>query len=550
LGAANSERKLLANDIQALSKALVSDAQTHGENWSPTSMTTPTESLHLKGDMLRAPSGGSQVSELDQRRRDEYLDAARHLIHGVAERLLAERLHDLYCFSTMALQPERVVQRYNKLSAARQNAITAFVHCLDDVELADARQQFKDAAASAPDEVSLHSFVNAEYAESYWQGVETITAEYISDVREYLASLSAYGDYMRKRAMKRRYVFMKDKRNRLTEQIQTIVEQLDGARLHRGKEQLRRNLESQGTSSDGHSDSFVGRILGRKKARQDKRPDAAAEESHLEAEFEAIAKAKRDLQTARDRGMEQIRAINMEFSDAGITPEELSLDTYEPDSAVLLQKKSRSSAQKFARIRFPLQQFVKSLDISESRPAPVLMGKLYKLLSGIAPSKTLLATIEVTRRLVQVYAMDPERFLSVCLEHRPPRDVQLHTAEKSRTRTLDQWLKVCLEGIKRKDYTVEYYLSEIVHMAPERFAKAASDECNLLLGTRQDAIEIAQQDAKHEGQTDRRLSADHRQAQRRQGDRRTNVIEVDFDRRGGQDRRHQERRTGSRRGSR
>lgn len=546
----NSNTKALGADIRALSNALVKDADDYGEQWSPSDVGDANrEHLHLQSGALfkrgDPVAGGAEARS----RYEDQLESAEHLIRGVAARLLAERLHNLYRFATLAFGPERAVKSLASLDTHKQTAIAALTRCLDDPRLNEPKRQFKQAAEQVPEEIELFTFISSEYAESYWDGMERIAGEYISNLRAYLASLNKYGEYLRHRAMTRRYVFLNSKRRRLSERIEAIIEELNGERLHRGKEGLRRELESQGASGKKRlSDTFVGRFLGRKPEKSPE-PQTDQEKNKLEETFDAITKTKKELQANRNRLREQVMAIDTEFKDAGIDRTEISLEAYEPDAGILQRKQALRSAERLSRTCLPLQRLVAAAGSEASNMAHIRTLKQFeKLTTSLAPSRTLLSAIEVTDRLLRIYAMDPIRFLGVCLLHTPVRKVELFEAKRKRAQSLDEWLGECESNARRTDTTLEYFLTEVAHAAPERFGQAAADECRLLLGSREVAQEIARNDARHEGSADRRLSRDHRQHERRQGERRTNVIAVDFDRRRGNERRQTERRVASRRG--
>lgn len=443
------------------------------------------------------------------------LGYASRILSSAALRMLIPRLKLLY-------EQLLVFRRAGKLDVVvkriHDNQLQykmALFFLLDAEEFSGQADRFRARTSDLPEDVELLTMNSDELIDSYLTALQTVLGEFAQADQDFLDMLSNYlGALVAERQIQKRD-YLDSERSKLSERFDELMESLDGSKLHRERETLRRDLESAkdelaalgvgavaGEEEEDVEDAGLKTLLrafsfGKRAApvERDTQPRREGGSKALQAKitgmekrFNALERVKDKLIASRDALREQLSDIEAAIASTG---EENVLQTaHEGLVQARVMGKLQERQQCFERLRLlcaPLQAFrdATSGGDARTRSSARCVAQAVRALDMVTASSSMYQEIfELIQKLLAVYWSNPARTLNVFQQE--SRCVRELTRPGSATisQDMDGWYGEMKEHAASDDEPLKQFLTSLRITAPEEVKRHVEAEFQFLYSPR------------------------------------------------------------------
>ena len=438
---------------------------------------------------------------------------ASRILAGTALRMLIPRLKLLY-------EQLLIFRRAGKLDVivkrVRDNQLQykmALFFLLDAEEFSEQADTFRRRVGELPEDIELFTMHTDELIDSYLSALQTVLAEFAQADQLFLDTLSNYINALITERQIQKRTYLEIERDKLSGRFDELMESLDGSKLHRERETLRRDLESAkgelaalgaGAAAPASVDeeeaeeaslktllrafSFGKRAPPAEGAASPRREGSnralLAKITALEKRFNALERVKEKLIASRDALREQLSDVEAAMASTG--EDNVLKSAHEGLEQARVMGKLQERQQRFERLRLvcaPLQAFrdVKSTGDARTQSSANCIAQAVRALDMITTSSSMYEEIfELIQKLLAVYWGNPARALGVFQqEARSVRELtRPGTAPISQG--MDDWFSEIKEHAKSDDEPLKQFLTTLRITAPEEIKRHIEAEFHFL----------------------------------------------------------------------
>lgn len=439
------------------------------------------------------------------------LGYASRILAGAALRMLIPRLkllHDQLVAFRRAGKLDVVVKRL------RDNQLQykmALFFALDSPEFSAQADEFRRLTGELPEDIELFSMHTDELIDSYLSALQMALGEFSQADQDFLDTLASYSGALVAERQNQKRSYLEAERMKLGARFDELMESLDGSKLHRERETLRRDLES---AKDELAALGVSKAAGGDDSEEDEaglktllrafsfgtlgataeRPGAPHREAGsrallaritaLEKRFKALERVKDKLIAQRDTLREQLSDIEAALASTG---EENTLQSvHEGLEQARVMGKMQERQQSFDRLRAvcaPLQVFrgASSSGDARTQSSANCLAQMVRSLDAVTTSSSMYHEIfELIRKLLAVYWSNPTRALAV-FQHEA-RSVRELTRPGSVhiSQPMHVWFDEIKEHAGSDDEPLKQFLTTLRITTPEEVKRHVEAEFNFL----------------------------------------------------------------------
>ena len=452
----------------------------------------------LRHDILGDDSGSMTTMKLVYGSR---------MLAGTALRMLIPRiklLHEQLLIFRRAGKLDAVVKR------VRDNHLQykmALFFLLDSEEFSAQADRFRHLIGELPEDIEVLSMHTDELIDSYLGALQAVVSEFSQADQDFLDTLSNYGNALVAERQHQKRSFLEAERDKLSGRFEELMESLDGSKLHRERETLRRDLESAkvelvaaGGGQAGSVDDSDEEVAGLKtllrafsfgrRNESDDRGAATRREgggrallariSELEKRFKALERVKDKLIASRDELREQLSDIEAALASTGES--DVLQSAHEGLVQARVMGKMQERQQSFERLRLvcaPLQAFrdAHSNGDAKTQSSANCIAQAVRGLEMVTTSSSMYQEIfELIQKLLAVYWANPARALSVFqYEARGVRELTRPGAPHT-SQGMDDWYAEMKDHATSDDESLKQFLTTLRITVPEEIKRHVEAE--------------------------------------------------------------------------
>lgn len=390
---------------------------------------------------------------------------------------------------------------------------TGLLRLLESAPLAEVNAAFRRDLAEVPNDIQIFTLQDEDLVDSYLAAIGRLGAEFAAADRHYLDALQSYREVLGRERQNQKRAYLEAEADRIGARVAEILESLDGEKLHRQRQTLRRDLESAiaelrtargeaGESvekaidplAEGGESSirllFRSMRFGRKdggagQARGDTATRALeARIAQMERRFEALERVKEKLIAERDGLREQL--ANIEAAMQG-TPED---DPLQSGQEGLGQSRLMTRAQE-RRVRLerlsalcaPLAHYLEAYRRGTAvfrGVARALLG-FAELLGSVTDAQAPYRRVdEALQQLLALYWSNPLRILSLVQRETVYVRSLARVAPPRAGQQVATWLEELKAQAGQDEESMAQFLASVRITAPEEIKRHVEAEFQFL----------------------------------------------------------------------